>query len=50
MANVNTLKTRILNKYDLIANYSTFTPLKGEVCVAVIGEQITNNKAEEECD
>lgn len=44
MATVNTLKTRILNKYDLIANYSTFTPLKGEVCVAVIGEQVTNNK------
>lgn len=44
MANVNTLKTRILNKYDLIANYASFTPLKGEVCIAVIGEQVTNNK------
>ena len=44
MATVNTLKTRILNKYDLLANYSTFTPLKGEVCVAVIGEEATSNK------
>ena len=44
MATVNTLKTRILNKYDLLANYSTFTPLKGEVCIAVIGEEATTNK------
>lgn len=44
MATVNTLKTRILNKYDLLANYSNFTPLKGEVCVAVIGEETTTNK------
>ena len=44
MAEVNTIKTRILNKYDLLANYSNFTPLKGEVCVAVIGEETTTNK------
>lgn len=44
MATINTLKTRILNKYDLLANYSNFTPLKGEVCVAVIGEETTTNK------
>lgn len=44
MATINTLKTRILNKYDLLANYSNFTPLKGEVCVAVIGEEATTNK------
>ena len=44
MATVNTLKTRILNKYDLLANYTNFTPLKGEVCVAVIGEEATSNK------
>ena len=44
MATVNTLRTRILNKYDLLANYSNFTPLKGEVCVAVIGEETTTNK------
>lgn len=44
MAEVNTIKTRILNKYDLLANYSNFTPLKGEVCVAVIGEETTPNK------
>ena len=44
MANVNTIKTRILNKYDLLANYTNFTPLKGEVCIAVIGEEATTNK------
>ena len=44
MANVNTIKTRILNKYDLLTNYTGFTPLKGEVCVAVIGEEATSNK------
>lgn len=44
MATVNTLKTRILNKYDLLANYSNFTPLKGEICIAVIGEETTTNK------
>ena len=44
MANVNTIKTRILNKYDLLTNYTGFTPLKGEVCVAVIGEEATTNK------
>lgn len=44
MANVNTIKTRILNKYDLLANYQNFTPLKGEVCIAVIGEEATTNK------
>lgn len=44
MANVNTIKTRILNKYDLLANYSNFTPLKGEICVAVVGETTTDNK------
>lgn len=43
MATVNTLKTRILSKYDLLANYSNFTPLKGEICVAVIGETTTTN-------
>lgn len=44
MANVNTIKTRILNKYDELANYSNFTPLKGEVCIAVIGETTTENQ------
>lgn len=44
MANVNTIKTRILNKYDELANYQNFTPLKGEVCIAVIGEETTTNK------
>lgn len=44
MANVNTIKTRILNKYDELANYSNFTPLKGEVCIAVIGETTTTNQ------
>lgn len=44
MANVNTIKTRILNKYDLLANYSNFTPLKGEICVAVVGETTTQNQ------
>lgn len=44
MANVNTIKTRILNKYDLLANYTNFTPLKGEVCIAVVGETTTDNK------
>lgn len=34
MANV--IKTRILNKYDLLANYSTFKPLKGEICIAEV--------------
>ena len=37
MANVNTIKTRILNKYDLLANYtSSFIPLKGEICLVEI--------------
>ena len=36
MATVNTIKTRILNKYDVLSNYSSFTPLKGEICVAEI--------------
>ena len=40
----NTIKTRILNKYDLLANYSNFTPLKGEICVAVVGETTTQNQ------
>ena len=44
MANVNTIKTRILNKYDLLANYTNFTPLKGEICIAVVGETATENK------
>lgn len=44
MANVNTIKTRILNKYDLLANYSNFTPLKGEICIAVVGETTTQNQ------
>lgn len=44
MATVNTLKTRLLNKYDLLANYSNFTPLKGEICIAVVGEETTSNK------
>ena len=30
------IKTRILNKYDLLANYSTFKPLKGEICIAEV--------------
>ena len=30
------IKTRILNKYDLLANYSTFTPLRGEICIAEV--------------
>ena len=30
------IKTRILNKYDLLTNYSTFTPLKGEICIAEV--------------
>lgn len=34
---VNTIKTRILNKYDLLANYtSSFIPLKGEICLVEI--------------
>lgn len=33
---VNQIKTRILNKYDLLANYSTFKPLKGEICIAEV--------------
>lgn len=44
MATVNTIKTRILNKYDILANYANFTPLKGEICVCQIGEQVTTNK------
>ena len=44
MANVNTLKTRILNKYDVLSNYANFTPLKGEICIAVVGETATDNK------
>lgn len=43
MATVNTIKTRILNKYDTLANYANFTPLKGEVCICQIGEQTTTN-------
>jgi hypothetical protein len=30
------IKTRILNKYDILANYSTFKPLKGEICIAEV--------------
>lgn len=44
MANVNTIQTRILNKYDLLANYSNFTPLKGEICIAIVGETTTQNQ------
>lgn len=33
---VNQIKTRILNKYDILANYSTFKPLKGEICIAEV--------------
>lgn len=44
MANVNTIKTRILNKYDILGNYSNFTPLKGEICIAVVGETTTTNQ------
>lgn len=44
MSTVNTIKTRILNKYDVLANYSNFTPLKGEVCIAVVGETTTTNQ------
>ena len=33
---VNQIKTRILNKYDLLANYNTFKPLKGEICIAEV--------------
>lgn len=43
MATVNTIKTRILNKYDILANYANFTPLKGEICICQIGEQTTTN-------
>ena len=43
MASVNTIKTRILNKYDTLANYANFTPLKGEICICQIGEQTTTN-------
>lgn len=30
------IRTRILNKYDLLANYNTFKPLKGEICIAEV--------------
>lgn len=36
MATVNTIKTRILSKYDLLANYNNFKPLKGEICIAEV--------------
>ena len=44
MATVNTIRTRILNKYDVLNNYTGFTPLKGEICIAVVGEETTTNK------
>lgn len=33
------IKTRILNKYDLLANYqaTNFVPLKGEICIVEVG-------------
>lgn len=44
MANVNTIKTRILNKYDLLANYtSSFIPLKGEICLVEIPSGTSNS-------
>lgn len=36
MADITTIKTRILNKYDLLDNYGSFTPLKGEICIVEI--------------
>ena len=42
MANVNALKTRILNKYDTYENWlaaATFYPRAGEVCIAEMGSQ-----------
>lgn len=44
MATVNTIRTRILNKYDVLSNYTDFTPLKGEICIAIVGEEVTTNK------
>lgn len=46
MANINTLKTRILNKFDTLTNWNaatTFYPREGEICLANLGSQnITN--------
>lgn len=39
MATVNTIKTRILNRYDLLDSYNKnndFIPYKGEICIAEI--------------
>lgn len=37
MAKINTIKTRILNMYDLLTNYTnSFVPLKGEICLVEI--------------
>ena len=42
----NQIKTRILNKYDLFANYTgatNFYPLKGEICIAEIPSQTSDS-------
>ena len=44
MATENIIKTRILNNYGALDNYTDFTPLKGEICIAVVGEETTTNK------
>lgn len=36
MTTVNTIKTRILNKYDSLDNYKNFKPLKGEICIVEV--------------
>lgn len=36
MENMKTIKTRILNKYDVLDNYKDFIPLKGEICIAEV--------------
>lgn len=41
---INTIKTRILNKYDLISNYTaSFVPLKGEICLVEIPAGTSNS-------
>lgn len=42
----NQIKTRILNKFDLLSNYNNatnFYPLKGEICIAEIPSSASNS-------
>lgn len=46
MATTNQIKTRILNKFDLLSNYNNatnFYPLKGEICIAEIPSSASNS-------